>query len=197
MKKAPAHVSSPRPARASFTLPARLVGALALLGLVGALGLVASRPAHTAGGPVPVTVANAPLAVTAADNPAKQPFQAFVIIRLPKGQTFVTDLNTSIGRTIPVPASKRLVIQMVSVWRSGTLTPGEGVRAYVGCMVSGHEIFYPLPFAPTDGTAVPGAMQAVTLYADSGTNLEFNAFRSGDSGDEADFVSVTGYLVDI
>ena len=40
-------------------------------------------------------------------------------------------------------------------------------------------------------------MQAVTLYADSGTDLEFNAFRSGASGDETDFVSVTGYLVDV
>ena len=124
-------------------------------------------------------------------------FVAFVSIGLPKGQTFATGQNTPTGRTIPVPVGKRLVIQMVSVWRSGTLTPGEGVRAYIGCMVNGHEIFYPLPFAPTDGTAVPGMMQAVILYADSGTDLEFNAFRSGASGDETDLVSVTGYLVDV
>ena len=70
-------------------------------------------------------------------------FVAFVSIGLPKGQTFATGQNTPTGRTIPVPVGKRLVIQMVSVWRSGTLTPGEGVRAYVGCMVNGHEIFTP------------------------------------------------------
>ena len=58
-------------------------------------------------------------------------------------------------------------------------------------------IFYPLPFAPTDGTLVPGTMQAVTLYADSGTNLIINVFRNGTSGSETDFASVTGYLVDV
>lgn len=146
---------------------------------------------------MPVTVANAPLAVTAADNPAKQPFQAFVSIGLPKGQTFATGQNTPTGRTIPVPVGKRLVIQMVSVWRSGTLAPGEGVRAYVGCTVKSSLIFYPLPFVPTDGTVAPGTMQAVTLYADSGTDLMINVFRNGTSGDEADFASVTGYLVDM
>ena len=181
----------------SSSFGSRLLAGVGTLTLLATIGLFASRPAHTAGGPVPVTVANAPLAVTAADNPAKQPFQAFVSIGLPKGQTFATGQNTPTGRTIPVPVGKRLVIQMVSVWRSGTLTPGEGVRAYVGCMVNGHEIFYPLPFAPTDGTTVPGTMQAVILYADSGTDLEFNAFRSGASGDETDFVSITGYLVDV
>ena len=175
----------------SSSLGSRLLAGVGTLALLAAVGLFSSRPARTAGGPVPVTVANAPLAVTAADNPAKQPFQAFVPVYLPNRQ------NSATGPTIPVPAGKRLVIQMVSVWRSGTLAPGEGVRAYVGCTVKSSLIFYPLPFVPTDGTVAPGTMQAVTLYADSGTDLMINVFRNGTSGDEADFASVTGYLVDM
>jgi len=143
----------------SSSLGSRLLAGVGTLALLAAVGLFSSRPARTAGGPVPVTVANAPLAVTAADNPAKQPFQAFVPVYLPNGQ------NSATGPTIPVPAGKRLVIQVVSVWRSGTLAPG--------------------------------TMQAVTLYADSGTDLMINVFRNGTSGDEADFASVTGYLVDM
>ena len=175
----------------SSALGSRLLAGVGTLTLLAAIGLFASRPARTAGGPIPVTVANAPLGVTVADNPAKQPFQASVPILLQNG------LTAASGPSIPVPVGKRLVIQTVSLWRNGTLTPGEGVRGYVGCTVNGSTIFYPLPFAPTDGTVVPGTMQAVTLYADPGTDLFFNAFRNGASGNETDLVSVTGYLVDV
>ena len=77
------------------------------------------------------------------------------------------------------------------------VTPGQGIRTFVGCTVTGQINFYPLPFVPTDETTAPGAMQAVTLYADPGTGLEVNVFRSGSSGEERDYVSVSGYLVDV
>ena len=189
MKKALAHISVAPAVRKPITLRVRLVSGLTLLGLFAGLGLLASRPAHTAGGPVPVAVTNTPLSV--ADISVRQPFQEFDSIRIPDGKTFAN------GNLIPVPSGKRLVIQMVSVWRSGVLTPGQGIRTFVGCTVNGQINFYPLPFVPTDETTAPGAMQAVTLYADPGTGLEVNVFRSGSSGEERDYVSVSGYLVDV
>jgi len=175
----------------SSALGSRLLAGVGTLALLGGIGLMSSRPARTAGGPVPVTVANPSLAVTDADA-ARQAVTGNLILSGP-----VFSSPSGILYSIPVPVGKRLVIQTVSLWRNGTLTPGEGVRGYVGCTVKGSTIFYPLPFAPTDGTVVPGTMQAVTLYADPGTDLFFNAFRNGASGNETDLVSVTGYLVDV
>ena len=189
MQKVIVRPAAPRPVGAFNSLRIRMVSGIALLGLLAGLGIFASRPAHTAGGPVPVSVTNTPLSV--ADISVRQPFQEFDSIRIPDGQTFAN------GNLIPVPSGKRLVIQMVSVWRSGVLTPGQGIRTFVGCTVNGQINFYPLPFVPTDETTAPGAMQAVTLYADPGTGLEVNVFRSGSSGEERDYVSVSGYLVDV
>ena len=52
------------------TLASRLLAGFGTAALLGAIGLFASRPAHTAGGPIPVSVANTPLATTAADMPS-------------------------------------------------------------------------------------------------------------------------------
>ena len=52
--------------RFTIYLP-RLLAGFGTLALFGAIGLLASRPAHTAGGPIPVSVANTPLATTVSD----------------------------------------------------------------------------------------------------------------------------------
>ena len=84
----------------------RVVSGLALIGLLAGLGLFVSRPAHTAGGPIPVSVANTPLATTATDSPAKQPFQ----------QTLVITSNGLYTKFATVPVGKRLVIESMTAF---------------------------------------------------------------------------------
>ena len=54
-------------------LTPRYFAAVSLLALLAAVGLFASRPAHTAGGPVPVTVSNT-VQNRDTEGPARQPF---------------------------------------------------------------------------------------------------------------------------
>ena len=56
------------------TLSPRLLAGFGTLVLLASLGLFASRPAHTAGGPIPVSVANPILAVADTES-ARGPFQ--------------------------------------------------------------------------------------------------------------------------
>ena len=67
------------------SLTPRLLAGFGTAALLGAVGLFASHPAHSVGGPVPVTVTNAPLATRPIDiaTPA-QPFakRMDLIIRL-------------------------------------------------------------------------------------------------------------------
>ena len=58
-------------------LAPRLLAGIGLLALLAAIGLVTSRPAHSGGGPVPVTVVNA---VQERDSPARQPVEKFIQI---------------------------------------------------------------------------------------------------------------------
>ena len=71
--------------------------------MLAAVGLFASRPAHTAGGPIPVTVSNT-VQNHDIDNPALQPFQ---VTLAPSGANPSTDSYT-------VPAGKRFVIEYYS-----------------------------------------------------------------------------------
>ena len=80
-------------------LAPRLLAGFGTLALLAAFGLFASRPAHTAGGPVPVTVANSSLATADLDDPDQQPFQ---VTLSPHSST--TNQATD---TYTVPAGKR------------------------------------------------------------------------------------------
>lgn len=61
----------------THTLGPRLLAGLGTLTLLAGIGLLASRPAHTTGGPVPVTVTNP---VQNRDSPARQPVDTFITI---------------------------------------------------------------------------------------------------------------------
>ena len=138
----------------------QIVSGLALLGLLTGVGLFASRPAHTAGGPIPVSVANTPLATTTADSPAKQPFMGFTGYTIKNG-TSTGVPNSPLYSPIVVPDGKRLVIQTVSVYRFGQ-TSGESVTSFIEPYVAGQSAgYYALPLVPDDGTATPGTTQAL------------------------------------
>lgn len=184
MKKALAQVPASRPARAPFTLPTRLVGSLTLLALLGGLGLMASRPAHTAGGPVPVTVTNSPLyAVTqASDDPARQP---------------VSVTQRLFGAPIilyTVPAGKRLVVEYISTTASQSLD-ANGYNFVVSASQGGQiqdVSFNELP----DAAPYSAASQNVRLYADAGTDVNVSVYSSQKNQTDVSFTLI-GHLVDV
>ena len=94
-----------QPDQTNTRMRRQIVGGFALAGLLAGLGLFASRPAHTAGGPIPVSVANTPLATTDTTVAGRTPFSTRMDL------TFV---NGSASGTVTVPAGKRLVLTYVS-----------------------------------------------------------------------------------
>ena len=179
------------------SLTPRLLAGFGTAALIAALGLVAaSRPAHTAGGPIAVTVANAPLAVTATDSPAQQPFTANVEITILDGSNAGTDNGNTTGtQTVLVPAGKRLIVQTISLYRNGSTPAGSTVQIFVNSAINGIYSAYSLPPAPGSDATFSGSTQALTFQADSGTSLVVNAFRNEASGTESETVTVSGYLV--
>ena len=194
MKKANIRSAQSRSGHAPGLLRLRRAGVVVLSVLIGGLGLLASRPAHTVGGPIPVTVANTPLATTPTDVAApQQPFTARTVYLIQSGTEF-GDLDTGEGyKEIAVPAGKRLVIQTVSVSRSGF--GGGTIQAYIRLVTNGKNSFYALPAVPNSATLHAGASQALTLYADPGSIILFAVDRSQPSGTEFVEFSVSGYLV--
>ena len=104
----------------SSPLGSRLLAGVGTLMLLAAVGLFASRPAHTAGGPVPVNVANA---VQDRDSPARQPFQARLEIRIENGNTRGTHDGDYTLQGVTVPAGKRLIVQTLTHFRYRTGLP--------------------------------------------------------------------------
>lgn len=191
MKKALAHTSVSQTAREPFTLRIRVASGLALLGLMAAVGLFASRPAHTAGGPVPVTVANTPLPTTAADNPAVQPFQQEISYYFDVGsRTAVLD-----SEGIIVPAGKRLVIQTVSEY--STSRASTGMKTFIHVKSRGVNGQYSLPPLQNIGQPYPGAVQTITLYADPASTVSFEVLRANPTDVEYAVFEVCGYYVNI
>ena len=98
------------PLRLSLLTAPRLFAGVGTLTLLAGIGLFASRPAHTAGGPVAVSVANTPLAVLNrdTDNPARHAVGDTLNLGSESlGKVLVGSLYT-------VPANKRLVIEHLS-----------------------------------------------------------------------------------
>ena len=194
-----------------YTFAPRLLAGLGTAALVAGVGLFASsRPARTAGGPIPVTVGNTvaiaaatPLPTVAADNPDKQPFAAFIEIKFETGsQNGAADFNIRGTQTFQVPTGKRLVIDSASLYREngsqgGSLPSGSSASALLGVTVNGTEIFYSLPLATSTGVPYPGVTQSLHLFADPGTTVQANGYRSDTSASEIDYVAVSGHLVNV
>ena len=159
------------------------------LTLLGGIGLAASRPAYTAGGPVPVNVANT-VTTSDPDGPARQTYHETVQISFPDGSTLI-------DQALPdIPSGKRLVVKEVSMFRRFNNDPTKNVRIALIAETNDRADFYTLPLVPADGTDAPGVTQALTFYVDPGTSLVIRALRNLPHMLEQDTVTVSGYLVD-
>ena len=164
------------------TLSSRLFAGIGTLTLLGTMGLVASRPAHTAGGPVPVTVANTSLAVTDADA-ARQAVSGTLIL---------TDSAYS-GTLFTIPSDKRLVMETVSI--IGNRFDANTYTIEVDTTQGGAFRQICLNLLP-NGAPFPALTQPLRLYGDPGTQVK--VFASSD-GREAKYVGVSffGHLVNL
>ena len=163
----------------------RLLASLGIVALLGGIGLFASRPAHTAGGPVPVTVTNTPLATVAVDAAAPS---------LPIGvQQVIPVMGGFGGDTVYiVPAGKRLVIETIS---ASTEFPTDVPDSYsVLVVVNKFATFAGISLQPEGSLAV--GSQAVHLYANPGTTVQARIFGKSTANDAKVGVGISGYLVD-
>ena len=197
MKKTLAHISVPEIPRKPIALRVRIVSGLTLLTLLAGIGLFVSRPAHTAGGPVPVAVTNT-VQSRDTEGPARQPFVSTLDLKIADGSSQGSDnSNTSGTQTFLVPMGKRLIVQTVSMYRSGNYGAASTVQIFVNANANGSYAAYPLPVVPNSGSLFSGIAQELTFTADGGTPVVVNNFRNGTVGNETDVVTVAGYLVDV
>ncbi len=131
-------------------------------------------------------------------SPALQPFQANIYINIANGSSGGGDNgNISPGsQTVLIPAGKRLVVQTVSVYRSGSFS-ATTTQIFINASVNGSYTAYAVPPAPPSTASYSGATLSGLFYADGGTELLANAFRNSTSGAETETVSISGYLVDV
>ena len=168
----------------------RLLAGFGTAALLAGIGLAASRPVRSAGGPIAVSVANAPLITTPTDNPDKQGVQY--------GTTIIVAANGSIAsRRYTVPAGKRLVIESISASANSF---GDGDHYSVLCFTQGgigtvsvSSSFNVLP----DGSPFSTGGVHPHQYADAGTSVDLEAYRTESSGATILNVTVTGHLVDM
>ena len=167
------------------TYAPRLLAGFGMLALLGGIGLASSRPAHTAGGPVPVTVTNPSLAVTDADA-ARQAVTGALSL---SGPVF----SSPYGTLYTVPANKRLVIETVTA-----ISERNDLNAYTievdtttGDMLD-QTFFTLLP----NGALYETLSQPTRLYADPGSKVQI---FTQNNGHNAPFtgVSFSGHLVDL
>lgn len=161
-----------------------LLAGLGGLALLAGIGLFASKPAHSAGGPIAVTVTNAPLAVTNVDS-------AHEVV----GHT-ITLSSPSAGATLSgglfiVPAGKRLVIEHLSS-STNVQSDANGYNIEVDTTQGGARVATYFNEVP-DAAPYSAASQSVRLYADPGTNV-LVAVYPGNKNREDLNISFSGHL---
>ena len=162
-------------------LAPRLLAGIGLLALLAAIGLVTSRPAHSGGGPVPVTVTNTPLAVSSLDNPDQQPVELHPSLSsFGQSSTFYT-----------VPAGKRMVIEYVNVASNTFNDPNR----YSFILV--HNFLFTNFSLVPDGSPYVGSSQKVTLYADAGSQVTGFFQYTGSNASPNIYCTISGHLVDV
>ena len=167
------------------------------LGFIAALVpvIVQNTPANS----VPAVITNnSAKPVPTIDTAAQKPFQANIYINIADGASGGGDNgNVSPGtQTVSIPAGKRLVVQTVSAYRSGTIST-QTVQIFINSSVGGNYAAFSMPVFPATTASYVGAAQPMTFYADGGTQLLANAFRNGTSGAESETVTISGYLVNV
>jgi hypothetical protein len=153
---------------------------------------------NTVSNPVPAKITNTTLPTVASDNPAFQPFQASIYVSIANGSNSGGDNgNVSPGtQTVLIPAGKRLVVQTVSMYRQGTIAT-QTVQIFINSSFGGTYTAFALPVVGGTTASYVGAAQPMTFYADGGTELLANVFRSGTTGAESETVTISGYLVNL
>lgn len=159
--------------------------------VIAAVALVASaRPAHTVGGPVPVTVTNGTVPVTESEG-AHQAYTLTLIILYANGEPSGTLYGGAQAGIIP--SGKRLVVQTISMYRNGAAN--SSALVVVNTTVNGTTCFYPLPVASDFGATVNGISTPMAIYADGGTSIKATGYRNISTGTETDTVAISGYLI--
>jgi hypothetical protein len=170
------------------TYAPRLLAGFGTAALVIGVGLFASsRPAHTAGGPIPVSIANLPLPTT---GPALQPVDVYI-------HAYSTT-NQSYGNLVyTVPAGKRLVVESMTLIQ---LSLADNTISYTGFVLNEAPNGTVVSVASLSAPANIGAMASVTqpmhFHVGPGGAVEVNVFRP-DTGSINVYVSLAGYLVDV
>ena len=142
---------------------------------------------NTTANPVPVTVQNTPLPVI--NVQPNQPFQTYVSVTIAPGS------STTTGSTLfNVPAGKRLVIESISVYLSGAAASSI-TSVFFQTVVSGAIGYHGLTI-PADGTIYPCGNLNAKFYADPGTSVFANIYRTGSvTGTEYVYATITGYYL--
>ncbi len=172
----------------------RLLAGVGMLALLAALGLFASHPAHTAGGPVPVTVSNT-VQNRDVDSSARQPVET-------SAETILTQNSAGgFGSVLvyTVPAGKRLVVESVSLFAKYLNFDRAGYTVNVENVDSSNRSLSFTAFTAGPGTgATSAATQPMRLHVEPGNRVVVTVFDSHQIGDLVAFdVSLSGYLVDV
>ena len=148
------------------------------ISLIAMLGLLSQHRARSAGGPIPVQVTNDPLATTETALTGAQEYLVQTSVSIPNGSA---DGFTS----VTVPTGKRLIVETVSIYRSGSGLTTQSVQAFIGR----HDTLngdFALPVVASSSTASPGSTLAIRCYFDPGSTVYLASHRSGTSGAEAE-----------
>jgi len=94
-----------------------------------------------------------------------------------------------------VPAGKELQVQTSSYYTFGQASGSIG-QVYLGTTAGGAGGYIAVPEALADGSIYPGATLAATFYADPGSRLFANCYRSGSTASsESMEITIAGNYV--
>ncbi len=114
------------------------------------------------------------------------PFQISFSVSISNGAT-------SGSGTFTAPSSGELVIQTISMYRSGG-PAGTFVQCYLGVNSAATFGYYAIPIVGDGSTGpFPGTTLAATVYADPSSTAAVNCYRSGTVGTETEFMNIAGY----
>ena len=132
---------------------------------------------------------------TAVPPPTVYPFQANIYATIPDGLSGGSDNgNVSPGtQTVLAPKGHKLVIQSVSIYRSGAIT-GTTVQAFVNAEFKNSYSSFALPLTPASTASYSGSTFTGNFYAQGGSEVLVNVFRNGTVGAESDTIVISGYL---
>ena len=169
----------------SSSLGARLLAGVGTLTLLAAIGLFASRPARTAGGPVPVTVANAPLAVVTTGG---TPVEGFINVATSSSSSSFDNL------VYTVPAGKQLIVESMTLFPQ-SISPAPGYSALVmNTDGVGNTVSFSTVNAGPGTGAFSAATQPMHMHVGPGGAVLVSVFKT--SGRIDVIVSLSGHLED-